>query len=521
MRVIGISPAHDSSVAVICDGKLEKFYKEERFTRKKRDNKPINCIHKVFCDYKKGEVDAVVMASPTADAYADTELDLVAKFFDCQSYNMNSAHHLAHASLAFNNSGFDKASVFVIDRNGSYLNKFEREAETIFDYEHGAVEIFYRNTSHESKNKNTAGIVKVYETATKLINQPILENGKTMGLAAYGKDSDEDLFFKDGNVDQDLFFFDSYGIDLICTNKKYFGKETTEVTKDNYQFYADYAYQVQKQTQERIAELIQFSIDETWDHNKNICITGGYGLNVVANSYFVNKFPDVNFYFEPLADDSGNSIGAALYIYKKLTDDPNSYPIDTTFFHGDKYSVSDIDGDDTSVEEIVSLLINNKSIGIFQGYSEAGPRSLGNRSILFDARNPEAKDIINRIKKREWYRPFACMVLEEDASEYFNMMGLKSSPFMTISFKCKKPDSIPGVVHVDGSCRIQTVSEKDGVIFHLLKKFKEQTGISVLLNTSLNLAGDPLAETPEDALNVLKNSELDCMWFPESGKLAK
>jgi carbamoyltransferase len=140
---------------------------------------------------------------------------------------------------------------------------------------------------------------------------------------------------------------------------------------------------------------------------------------------------------------------------------------------------------------------------------------LGNRSILFDARNPDAKDIVNNIKKREWYRPFAAMVLEEDFSKYFETLGLNKSEFMTVSFTAKD-NSIPGVTHVDNTCRVQTVSENIPHIYELLQEFKKQTGTSVLLNTSFNLAGEPLVDTFEDAVRTFNESDLDVLWFPET-----
>lgn len=167
--------------------------------------------------------------------------------------------------------------------------------------------------------------------------------------------------------------------------------------------------------------------------------------------------------------------------------------------------------------EVVKNIIDGKIVAFFQGDSEWGPRALGNRSILFDPRNPNAKDLVNIIKKREWYRPFACSVLEEDANEYFNTY-LQDSPFMTISFPVRedKKDVIPGVVHVDGSCRIQTVNNSIPHFYNLLTEFKYLTNVPVLLNTSFNLAGEALVESYEDAIKTFKKSDIDILWFPET-----
>jgi carbamoyltransferase len=145
------------------------------------------------------------------------------------------------------------------------------------------------------------------------------------------------------------------------------------------------------------------------------------------------------------------------------------------------------------------------------------PRALGNRSILFDPRNKDAKKIINKVKRREWYRPFAVSILESFFTSYFVTHKLKKAPFMTLSFQVKN-NKIPGVVHVDNSCRVQTVSKEDGYFFDLLKEFNLITKIPALLNTSFNLAGEPLIETPKQAINCFYKSGIDILWFPEIKK---
>ena len=254
---------------------------------------------------------------------------------------------------------------------------------------------------------------------------------------------------------------------------------------------------------------------------KNVCITGGYGLNVVANHYYITQFPDVNFFFEPLADDTGNSIGAAMKCYRDTTLDNTIYKLEHTFFNGKKYLLDNIKGIDVSISDVAKLISNGKSVAVYNGLAEAGPRALGNRSILFDCRDKNAKEKVNKIKKREWYRPFAAIVLEVDAKKYFEMGRIEKSEFMTISFPVKDTavDKIPGVVHVDNTCRIQTVTNDNIIMFNLLNEFKKITDMGILLNTSFNLAGKPLVETPEDAFYTLRNSPLDYIWFPEISKL--
>jgi len=517
MRIVGVSPLHDSTVAVINDGKLELFFKEERYTRAKRDSYPIKSLLNVLKNVK-GPIDHCCVAGGTGPEMQVLSTTLQ-KMFNCPVTDYHRFHHLSHASLAFYNSGFETALVVVIDRDGSIINENSREAETVFEASYpNNFKTLYQNTW--KFNDSFMSIVKVYESATTLIGQKPLENGKTMGLAAYGNDKSFVEFFKNNNPVHDLFDQGRYVLEHFDTTiyKDYIPNCTKDITKENYQFYADYAYQVQKQTQEQVLDLIKNWVNTTGI--SKVCLTGGYGLNVVCNEYLVKNLPEVEFYFEPLADDSGNSIGAAMHLYRMLTNDTTISSLNNTFVHGVTEDY-DVIGTQCNYNDIVKELIEQKSVGVYNGLAESGPRALGNRSILFDPRNPQAKDIVNKIKNREWYRPFAAMILEEDFQDYFETHGLQKSEHMTISFQCKLPDVIPGVVHVDGSCRIQTVNNTVPHIYNLLTEFKKQTGCPVLLNTSFNLAGEPLVETVGDAINTYDQSELSVLWFPELGKCIK
>jgi carbamoyltransferase len=545
VKVLGFSIAHDSSVCVYENGKIVLFLKEERFSKNKRDKIPFISLQKAL--YEHNDVDAVVLCAVQEEKEI---FDIYSRFIkkyikneNCLFFNLTGSHHLQHASLAFYNSGFKNAAVIIVDRNGSKILDSARESETIFfaqypnkieeyyknfwvydDTGHEKIKKIYKDTGIETDARSMHGIVKVYESATTMIGEHALENGKTMGLSAYGnkKRKFPDFFVNKTNIVNNFYFahkdisseYQSVYIDFENIESRYFSEKT-------HANYSDLAWQVQKQTQEAVAFLVEKTIHKY--HTKNIVLSGGYALNVVANQYLINKFPDLNFYFEPIADDSGNSIGGAMLVYRSLTQDENIYPIKDTFFHGYKYDLPKIDGSLALYSDVAKLLYSNKSVGVYDGFAEAGPRALGHRSILFNAMNPDAKNIVNKIKNREWYRPFAAMVLEEDAHKYFDMKKIKKSEYMTISFDVlpEAINLIPGVVHVDGSCRIQTVSESNKEMFELLKEFKKISGHGILLNTSLNLAGDPLAETPEDALNILEKSSLDFVWFPEISKIVE
>jgi len=193
-----------------------------------------------------------------------------------------------------------------------------------------------------------------------------------------------------------------------------------------------------------------------------------------------------------------------------------------TLYLGPKYDLSNIQGIETNYNQIAHFLASRKTVAIFQGRSEAGPRALGNRSILYDPRDPDGKDKVNIIKKREAFRPFAASVLLEDAPKWFDMAGLYESPHMMYAMDCfeKHWKTIPAVLHVDHTCRIQTVTSSQNLhYFNLIKAFKNITKVPMLFNTSFNLAGDPLVETPRDAIDTFMKTELDYLYFPEIQKV--
>lgn len=169
-------------------------------------------------------------------------------------------------------------------------------------------------------------------------------------------------------------------------------------------------------------------------------------------------------------------------------------------------------------KDVATLLSERKIVAIFQGRSESGPRALGNRSMLYTPLDPNGKDYVNSVKGREYFRPLAASMLLEYANQWFDMIGIDESPYMTFSFTCRedKKDIIPCVIHVDGSCRIQTVTQQQNFhYYNLIKAFNDITGVPMVLNTSFNLAGEPLVETIEDAFKTFANSKIDYLYLPE------
>ncbi len=193
-----------------------------------------------------------------------------------------------------------------------------------------------------------------------------------------------------------------------------------------------------------------------------------------------------------------------------------------SLYLGPTYDLSDIEGLDTSYEQVANLISNRNIVAIFQGRSEAGPRALGNRSILYDPRDPDGKDHVNTIKKREAFRPFAGTILKEYVHDWFDMAGLEESPFMMYAVDAHPniQERIPAILHVDYTCRIQTLTrEQNEHYYNLIDAFYKQTNVPILFNTSFNLAGEPLVETPEDALKTFNDSEIKYLYFPEIQKL--
>ena len=542
MNILSINyGVHDASACVLVDGEIRSFYKEERLTGIKRDTEPKLAIKQCLDDFG-GKIDyATLIAYPCTSSKQHQLIQKLTGIRDNNIIDYSYHHHLSHAALAFYNSGFDESLVIVIDGQGALYNDNLAEGETVYLAKYPcSFECVIKNVSTNDthsklsgtvpvekymiKHKNyelninpgEGGIVNVYNTATVLMSQSVLENGKTMGLSSYGEKVDYPQFFNDkSQPNWDLFTKDSSQTRLYHTHE---GKVVKEITEENHKFYADYAYEVQTQTQDAVVNLIQRAVEKTGC--KNICMVGGYAMNIVANHYYTQQLPELNFYFEPNADDGGLSIGAAKHFHHERKNDFTKRLITTTAFHGRHYDVSSYKSKTTNIQEIAKLLYQNKSVAVYTGLAEAGQRALGNRSIFFNPLHPNAKEIVNKIKKREWYRPFAGIVLEEDANLYFEMGNIQSSPYMTISFPVKT-DLIPGITHIDGTCRIQTTSKQDGYLYELIQEFKKLSGVGMILNTSFNLAGEPLVETPEDAMKTIDNSDLDYLWFQETNQLFK
>lgn len=548
MRILAFSVTHDSSVCSINDGQIEFFCKEERLTRYKRDNNPFKSLE-LYKSLNFGKIDHALYITPSNNepvwySYFQNYFRKIFTGVKLENYSELN-HHTLHASIAFYNSGFEKCLTFVIDRNGAMFiqnGKFlARESHSVYEcsypskftplhkafYLESGMSYYKRDIKDEIQKiypdcdiqvNNEFSIVKAYEAATTLIGQHPMENGKTMGLASYGKDLNyHSLFLNQSPIDQYFTMITTSFGEISCFYDDV-DKIVEKVDENNYQFYANKAKHVQLETQRVVLELIEKYVNETGI--KNVCIVGGYGLNVVANNFYIKHLPDVNFYFEPVADDTGISIGAAMHKHRTLSGDTRIITPKNNFYHYyDESNDVAIQGNECDIDSLVEILCSQKTLAIFEGQPEVGPRALGHRSILFDPRNKDTKDIVNKVKKREWYRPFAGVILRDHFEQYFETLNLTESPYMTINFDCKSEtkEYVPGIVHVDDTCRIQTVTE--GFLFDLLTAFYKRTGCPMLLNTSFNLAGEALVHSKQDAINTLMNSDLDFVYFVDDRKI--
>ena len=556
MKIAGISRGHNASVCLINDGEVEFYIEEERLTRSKYDGAPFKGL--LFLKEYAGEVDYIAVSHTyTFEPPMDwTQEDLYMGFArkigliknEKQYFKMGDKHHELHAALAFYNSGFDTAAALIVDGAGTFIQLGEGitgyEFESIFKvsypddflpiYKHIGVKGWDRENLKQKGPKGEElfftkhpGIAKTYEAATNYCDFHVLEAGKTMGLSALGKQNKKiPKLFDDDNLSNKEFFIPDFPNGALLNKEKFKWLETSnkEELQKNRQ---DIAYAVQKETEREMCFLINKALDLTKENN--IVISGGYALNCVANYRYLDHLKNkINLYIEPVSHDGGTSLGAAKRLWYQLTKNTKKKPIKNLYlgpqYKTEKYEIL-LKGrkvERADEKKIVEIIEEKNIVAIFQGSSEAGPRALGNRSFLFDPRVINGKDIVNKVKKREWFRPFAGTILEEDVHDWFDLRKMDQSPYMMYAVNCKPniKEKIPAVIHFDNTCRIQTVNkEQNENFYNLIKAFKNKTKVPILFNTSLNLAGEPLVETLKDALNLLDNSEVKYLYLPEIKKL--
>lgn len=556
MIILGVSRGrHDGSATLLIDNKVVYHLESERLSNFRHDRYAFQVIEKIknYVDH----VDYIVLTgleknpkytnedpADSLDPYTCYVLGLGKSFCEngVQEADLWDRHHEIHASTAFYNSGFDRALCIVKDGQGSRYNLTGNMfKDNSYGYENGSVFIkeypdlsflFKKHISVDFKLPkrplwiddhtyvtNSMSEAAVFEKTSELIGLTTWDAGKTMGLSSYGKDK--------------KFNFKLYEEKLI--NEKIFGRTVTisEIKSlisnlETFEEKADFAYKIQKEIQEQVAEEIIELIKQTGE--KNLCLSGGFFLNCVSNYHLLKKIPkDINIYIEPMSTDGGNSLGAAKLLHYNLTKSKEiSKQINVYYGPRYKYKIKDLKNQkiikNVNKEYVANLLANKKIVALYQGRSEAGHRALGNRSILYDPRDINGKDHVNIVKKREFFRPFAGTVMEECAQDWFDMERLKDSKFMmyAVDVLKNKQKIIPAITHVDGTCRVQTVSKKDNKHYYeLINEFYKITNVPILLNTSFNLAGNAIVETLDDALKTFNNSEIDYLYLPELKVLVK
>lgn len=575
MNILGISAFyHDSAACLVRDGEIICAAQEERFTRKKHDfSFPINAIN--FClenaGLKAGDIDYIAFYDKpfikferileTYLAFAPLGIrsfikavplwikqklwikDLITSKLQCDCKIIFPEHHESHAGSAFFPSPFQEAAFLTIDGVGEWTtssygvgkdNKVQILAEIHFPHSLG---LLYSAFTYYTGFKVNSGEYKV------------------MGLAPYGEPKYKDIILRelidlkdDGSFKLNMKYF-NYCAGLTMTNRhfnKLFGgpprkRESLLTQRD-----MDLARSVQEVTEEAMLRMTRHIHKVTGQ--KNLCLAGGVALNCVGNGRVVREGPFENIWIQPAAGDAGGALGAALFAWYQCLGNSRKADGKTDSQKGSYLGPSFKDvqieqylkehnipffrlEEDQIIDKVAELIAQEKVVGWFQGAMEFGPRALGARSILGDARSSKMQETMNlKIKFRESFRPFAPSVLAERSSEFFDIDV--ESPYMLLvaSVKeniCKKMSEteqqlfgldklhvqrsqIPAVTHVDYSARIQTVNQHTNPIFHqLLKRMDEKYGCPVVINTSFNVRGEPIVCSPKDAYQCFMRTNMD------------
>jgi len=586
MNILGISAFyHDSAAALIQNGKYAAAAQEERFTRKKHDhNFPINAVH--YC-LKEGGIESsnldyiVFYDKPfikferlleTYLAYAPRGLksfwmsmplwlkhklwmgEYIKKAMNFEGKLLFLEHHQSHAASAFFPSPYDRAAFLTLDGVGEWAtsswgigdgNMIKLMKEIHFPHSLG---LLYTAFTYYIGFKVNSGEYKV------------------MGLAPYGEPKYVDLILKelvelkeDGSFKLNMKYF-NYCSGLTMTSEafhKLFGGPPRKPESKLSQKEMDLARSVQDVTEEIMLRMARHVKKETG--MKYLCLAGGVALNCVGNGKILREGIFEDIWIQPAAGDAGGALGAALFAWYQLLGNKRvvgQRDFQSGSYLGPKFTNDEIEkwlkgnnypfekyNDGEVPTKVAELIDQHKVIGWFNGRMEFGPRALGARSIIGDARSPQMQSIMNlKIKYRESFRPFAPSCLAEDVNEYFELD--RESPYMLLVAPVKKErcksmsdeqqslfgidklnvarSDIPAITHIDYSARVQTVHRADAPDYHaMIKAFKERTGYGVIINTSFNVRGEPIVCTPQDAYLCFMRTEMDvlvledCMLFKE------
>ncbi len=540
MNILGINQTpsmiswqHDSAAAFIKDGKLIACAEEERFSRVRHargyPKKAVKyCLEEAGVNFSDIDVIAVGY-NPYVFLRRSINLhpvNLIKNFtnlifFVVYMRNLKKEtgakimyidHHLSHAASAYRCSGFNKANILTVDGSGEtesftfFVGK-DSKLHRIWDIPLGGL----------FSKKKWSSIGLVYTRVTGFLNLGVHGEGKTMGLASYGKPKFD--FSKILKIDNHKKYF----INRRNIGKLYSKLERVNSKEEITQEHKDLAASLQNALENSIINLAK----EAYNHNgiKNICLAGGVTLNCSTNTKILEQGFCDNLFIQPAAHDGGIPLGSAMEASYLVGDSPDFEMIHA--YWGPGFSNNEIESalKDAktiykyyeNIEEITAKFITDGSIvGWFQGRMEMGPRALGNRSILADPTNKGISDKINtNVKHREVWRPFAPSVTEEDATKYFKGVDkAKDSPFMMHTFfvKEKYKNTFPSITHIDGSSRIQTIRrEQNSRYYSLIKEIEKINGYPMVLDTSFNDQGEPIVCTPKDALRCFFSTGIDVL----------
>lgn len=552
MITLGLKPfGHDSCAAIAVDGKIGVASAEERFNREKHSGKfPYNAIkfslkEAGISDINKVDEIAIIFDYWKLIRYlhvygffkffpAHTKTSFVGGLYQAKKIASIKRilkeelgyrgsikfldHHNCHASTVYYTSDFDSAAVLTVDGRG------EKACTRI--YSASGTEL---KQQFQLDYPNSLGVF--YTSITEYLGfKKDEDEGKIMGLAPYGSTKlvekmRQVLDTKGKTYKLNLAFFEMQNDPSKNVSDEFvrlFGPRRAK--KDPLtQHHKDVARAAQALLEEAMLNLARYAKELTGEDN--LCLSGGVALNSVANGRILQEKIFDNIYIYPAAGDDGACAGAALYSYyqqndERVFDKENQTPYlgyasnEAEILEAIKKNKLQYKKSKNIAKDVAKLIAENKFVGWYQGRAEFGPRALGNRSIVADPRKAENKDLVNaRIKFREAFRPFAPSALEEYAQDYFETDGV-DSPYMILAFDVKKDKrkAIPAVTHVDGTARIQTVTkEQNERYWNLINEFYKLTGVPVVLNTSFNRMGEPIVNTPEEAINCLLGSGLDAV----------
>jgi carbamoyltransferase len=535
MKLLGLWSGHDASFCVLNNGLVEMHTELERHLRvKEPPGDSIDLFYKHYGDTQGLVGIATCHLAKGIKAHAESWKRLEA--LGVPLYVVG--HHQAHAANAFYSSNFDEAVIITIDGGGIedksgfcvgasvWVGKGTKiEVAKHFPLEHVNIGgVWSRVTRHVFK----------YESGWPFGNQA----GTTMALAALAKDAAKfvprfrDMFDKD--LQKATARAPGHVAGMSAKDPQNpehpYLKDLADLAAKDEQAKYDMAGAMQKVTEEQLFHLVTYALLQGRNEIKNVCFSGGVALNSVAMGKLVAAFPDVKFYIPPVPYDAGLTIGAAQYAWHHILDNPRvAWDDNATPYLGPTYSREQvwealdverakkkINVEHANDDSVTDLLIQGKIVAVFHGRAESGRRALGNRSILADPRSPEMKDRVNeKVKHRQWFRPFAPSVLREYIGEWFE--NDHESPFMgfVLRFKSDKTALVPAVVHFDGTARLQTVTAKSNPWYHgFITRFYDKTGVPLLLNTSFN-DREPICETPAHALNCFLGTDIDYLYYAD------